>query len=63
MPVDLGWELRDPAFLLAGLLAPLVYLWARRIPSRVTYSSLDLPERAPRRGRAPQGTARACGSF
>jgi Ca-activated chloride channel family protein len=43
----LAWEFRDPLFLLTGLLAPLVYLLARHIPSHVTYSSLDLPDRAP----------------
>jgi Ca-activated chloride channel family protein len=42
-----AWEFRDPLFLLTGLLAPLVYLLARRIPSHVTYSSLELPDRAP----------------
>lgn len=42
-----GWELRDPLFLLAGFLAPLVYLMASRIPARVTYASLALPDRAP----------------
>lgn len=41
------WEFRDPLFLLAGLLAPLVYLLAGRIPSRIIYASLALPDRAP----------------
>ncbi len=42
----IGWELRDPIFLLAGLLAPLVYWLAIRIPSAVTFSSLSLPDAA-----------------
>jgi len=42
-----AWEFRDPLFLLAGLLAPLVYLLAGRFPSRITYASLALPDRAP----------------
>ena len=36
------FELRDPLFLLAALLAPLVYWLASRLPASVTYSSLDL---------------------
>ena len=32
-----GFELRDPLFLLLGLLAPLVYRLASRLPSAVTY--------------------------
>ncbi len=43
----MAWEFRDPLFLLAGLLAPLVYLLAGRLPSRITYASLALPDRAP----------------
>ena len=43
-----GFELRDPLFLLLGLLAPLVYRLASRLPSAVTYSSLDLVASAPR---------------
>ena len=43
-----NWELRDPWFLLAGFLAPLVYSMAVRIPSALTYSSLSLPNAAPR---------------
>ncbi len=43
-----GWELRDPMFLAAGLLAPIVYLLARRLPASLTYSSLMLPDAAPR---------------
>lgn len=39
-------EFRDPLFLLVGLLAPLIFLLASRIPSRIRYSSLDLPDRA-----------------
>jgi len=42
-----SWEFREPLFLLAGLFAPLVYLLASRIPSRITYASLDLPDRGP----------------
>ncbi len=41
------WELRDPLFLLAALLAPLVWWLAARPASTVTYSSLTLPDRAP----------------
>ena len=47
MPSVSAWELRDPLFLLAGLRAPLVYLLASRIPSHITYASLELPDRAP----------------
>lgn len=43
-----GWELRDPLFLLSALLAPLVYLLAVRLPHAVTYSSIALPNTAPR---------------
>jgi len=42
-----AWEFRDPLFLLAGLLAPLVYWLANRLPARITYASLALPDRAP----------------
>ena len=48
MVSSIGWEFRDPLFLLVGLLAPLVYWLSVRIPSSVTYSSLDLPNQAPR---------------
>jgi Ca-activated chloride channel family protein len=41
------WELRDPLFLLAALLAPLVYSLASRLPATVTYSSLELVDAAP----------------
>ena len=41
------WELRDPLFLLVGLLAPLVYLFASRLPGAVTYSSLSIITGAP----------------
>ena len=44
---DTGFELRDPLFLLAGLLAPLVYVLAARLPATVTYSSLRLLTQAP----------------
>jgi Ca-activated chloride channel family protein len=43
-----AFELRDPLFLLAGLLAPLVYVLARRLPASITYSSLSLADAAPR---------------
>ncbi|MCB2263870.1 MAG: VWA domain-containing protein [Candidatus Thiosymbion ectosymbiont of Robbea hypermnestra] len=42
-----AWEFRDPLFLLAGLAAPLVYFLANRLPARITYASLALPDRAP----------------
>lgn len=48
MVSSIGWEFRDPLFLFAGLLAPLVYWLAVRIPSSVTYSSLSLPDAAQR---------------
>jgi Ca-activated chloride channel family protein len=41
------WELRDPLFLLAGLLAPLVYSLAARLTANVTYSSLEILETGP----------------
>jgi Ca-activated chloride channel family protein len=49
-------EFRDPAFLLLGLLAPLVYWLASRNPSLIRYSSLSIPDAAPRslRGRLVQ---------
>lgn len=37
-----GLELSDPLFLLAALLAPLVFLRAHRLPATVLYSSLSL---------------------
>lgn len=37
-----GFEFSDPLFLLAALLAPLVFLRANRLPATVTYSSLSL---------------------
>ncbi|MFP6624644.1 MAG: VWA domain-containing protein [Myxococcota bacterium] len=43
-----GFELRDPLFLLVGLLALPVYWLASRLPSVVTYSSLTLVDAAPR---------------
>ncbi len=46
------WELRDPLFLIAALLAPLVYWLAARMPAAVTYSSLALVDVAPRTQRA-----------
>ncbi len=42
-----GFELRDPLFLLVGLLALPVYWLASRLPSVVTYSSLTLVDAAP----------------
>ncbi len=42
----IGWEFRDPLFLFAALLAPLVYWLAVSISSSVSYSSLSLPDRA-----------------
>jgi len=42
-----AWEFRDPLFLLAGLSAPLVYWLANRLPARITYADLALPDRAP----------------
>ena len=42
------WEFRDPLFLLTGVLAPVVYQLAVRIPSSITYSNLSLPDGAPR---------------
>lgn len=47
-----GFELSDPLFLLLGLAAPLVFLWAHRPPAHVTFSSLDLVEGARRSLRA-----------
>jgi Ca-activated chloride channel family protein len=41
------FELRDKAFLLVGLLAPVVYLLASRLGSSVSYSSLGLLDGAP----------------
>jgi len=41
-------ELRDPLFLAVGLLAPLVYWLAARLPASITYSSLVLVDAAPR---------------
>ena len=43
-----GLELRNPLFLGFGLLAPLVYFLARRLPAALTYSSLALADTAPR---------------
>jgi len=48
MPELGGFELRDPLFLLVGLLALPVYWLASRLPSVVTYSSLSLVDGAPR---------------
>lgn len=46
------WEFRDSWFLLAALLAPLVFRLASRAPAAVTYSSLAIVDRAPRSLRA-----------
>jgi len=48
MPDLGGFELREPVFLVLGLLAPPVYLLASRLPAAVTYSSLVLVDRAHR---------------
>ena len=47
------WELRDPWFLLACFLAPLAYFVSTRSSSWVQFSSLMVPDQAPRtlRGR------------
>lgn len=45
-------EFRDPLFLAALVVVPLVYWLAARVPGAVVYSSLDLPDRAPRSTRA-----------
>lgn len=43
------WSLRDPGFLAAALLAPVVvYLWTRRVPSTVAFSSTRLVSGLPR---------------
>ena len=47
----IGWEFRDPLFLLLGVLAPLVYWLSIHIPSSITYSSLVLPDSAQRTAR------------
>ena len=46
------WELRDPWFLLAGLIVPLLWLLLRRSSGVVVYSSLTIPLAAPRSARA-----------
>ncbi len=43
-----GVELRDPLFLLAALAAPIVYLFARRVSSSLTYSSLAIARDVPK---------------
>jgi len=40
-------EFRDPLFLLTGLLSPLVFVLAARLPSVVTYSSLQIVDAGP----------------
>jgi len=46
------WDFRDPLFLIAGFLAPLVYWLAARMPAVLTYSSLALVDGAARSARA-----------
>lgn len=41
-------EFRDPAFLLLGILAPLTFWLARRNSAMIRYSSLRIPDSAPR---------------
>lgn len=55
----LAWEFRDPLFLLAILLAPLVYFFAISLSSYLRYSSLELPNRAPSSLRVSLATAPA----
>ena len=38
----LDWEMRDPLFLSMGLLAPLVYLFASRLPFLDDFADFDL---------------------
>jgi len=47
-----GFELRDPIFLLVGLLAPLVFLLASRSPAHLRYSAVAPLGDAPRSLRA-----------
>ena len=42
-----AFELRNPPFLAAALLAPVIYALARRLPAALIYSSLSLPDAAP----------------
>lgn len=42
------WEFRDPWFLLAAVIAPLLWLLLRRSPGVIHYSNLTIPSRAPR---------------
>lgn len=46
------FEFRDPAFLLLGLLAPVVLWFALRSPSTLRYSSLSIPDQGGRSWRA-----------
>ncbi len=48
MPDLVSLDLRDPLFLVVGLLAIPVYLLASRLPSAVVWSSLTLVDGAPR---------------
>jgi len=44
---SVGLELRNPLFLLAALLAPVIYAFAAKLPTWVTYSSLEVADSAP----------------
>ena len=46
--LNTAWEFRDPWFLLAALVAPVIYILASRLPAVVTYSSLQLMAGGPR---------------
>lgn len=56
MPELSSLELRDPLFLVVGLLAFPVYLLASRLPSAVIWSSLGLVDGAPRSWRTRLAT-------
>ena len=51
----MDWDFRQPLFLFAVLLAPLVWMWASRLPAAVTYSSLALMDTAPASWRSRLG--------
>ena len=48
----LAGSFRDPAFLWALVLAPLIYVVAARLPASLTYSSLAIPDAGPDSWRA-----------
>ncbi len=48
MSFFLDWEFRDPWFLLAAMIAPLLWLLLRRSPGVIHYSSIAIPRKAPR---------------